>query len=52
EKIRKWLSPPDSSKTRNEADEKRQVDTCSWFLEGERFRDWQARPGFLWVQGK
>ncbi|KDR67891.1 hypothetical protein GALMADRAFT_146882 [Galerina marginata CBS 339.88] len=52
EKIRKWLSPPDSSKTCNEADEKRQVDTCSWFLEGGRFRDWEARPGFLWVQGK
>ncbi|KDR66348.1 hypothetical protein GALMADRAFT_1157619 [Galerina marginata CBS 339.88] len=52
EKIRKWLSPPDSSKNRNEADEKRQVDTCSWFLEGWRFREWEANPGFLWVRGK
>ncbi|KDR70451.1 hypothetical protein GALMADRAFT_76153, partial [Galerina marginata CBS 339.88] len=52
EKIRGWLSPPDTSKNRNEADEKRQVDTCSWFLDGERFHEWQGTPGFLWVKGK
>ncbi|KDR74883.1 hypothetical protein GALMADRAFT_249794 [Galerina marginata CBS 339.88] len=50
--IRKWLSPPDSSKTRYEADERRQSDTCSWFLEGSRFLEWKAIPGFLWVKGK
>ncbi|KDR66367.1 hypothetical protein GALMADRAFT_147954, partial [Galerina marginata CBS 339.88] len=52
EKIRKWLSPPDTSRNRNEADEIRQINTCSWFLEGERFRHWEAKPGFFWVHGK
>ena len=51
-KIKNWLSPPDSSKNRHEADEKRQVDTCSWFLDGERFLEWQENPGFLWIKGK
>jgi hypothetical protein len=36
----------------NEAQDKRQVDTCAWFLEGDRFRAWQEKPGFLWVKGK
>lgn len=52
DKINKWLSPPDSSKNRNEADEKRQVDTCSWFLNREHFLEWQTNPGFLWIKGK
>ena len=47
-----WLAAPDSSKNLNEARDKRQVDTCAWFLEGERFRTWQETPGFLWVKGK
>ena len=37
---------------KNEASDKRQFDTCAWFLEGERFRMWQENPGFLWVNGK
>ena len=52
EKIRHWLAAPDSSKNKNEARDKRQADTCAWFLEGERFRMWQENPGFLWVKGK
>ena len=36
----------------NEARDKRQVNTCAWFLEGERFRVWQENPGFLWIKGK
>ncbi|KDR74231.1 hypothetical protein GALMADRAFT_571929 [Galerina marginata CBS 339.88] len=50
--VNKWLSAPDSSRFRNEAHEKREVDTCSWFLNGERFIRWQENPGFLWVKGK
>ncbi|KDR83294.1 hypothetical protein GALMADRAFT_48856, partial [Galerina marginata CBS 339.88] len=50
--IHKWLSPPDSSRNRNEAHGKRQDDTCSWFLESERFLKWLENPGFLWVKGK
>ncbi|KAF8962153.1 hypothetical protein BDZ97DRAFT_2059804, partial [Flammula alnicola] len=52
EKIYKWLSAPDSSRNRNEALDKRQADTCSWFLDGERFHDWIETPGFLWIKGK
>ena len=52
DKIRQWLAAPDSSRNLNEARDKRQVDTCTWFLEGERFREWQENPGFLWVKGK
>jgi hypothetical protein len=29
---------------KNEARDKRQVDTFAWFLEGERFRMWQKKP--------
>ena len=36
----------------NEARDKRQVDTCAWFLEGDRFRVWKENAGFLWVKGK
>ena len=50
--IRTWLSAPDSSRNQNEASDKRQVDTCAWFLEGDRFHVWQENPGFLWVKGK
>ena len=52
EKIRQWLAAPDSSRNQNEARDKRQVDTCTWFFEGERFRAWRKNPGFLWVKGK
>ncbi|KIJ94633.1 hypothetical protein K443DRAFT_641295, partial [Laccaria amethystina LaAM-08-1] len=52
DKIREWLRRPESSRNQNEAREKRQKDTCSWFLEGERFLEWQKKPGFLWVKGK
>ena len=50
--IHAWLAAPDSSKNKNEASDKHQVDSCAWFLEGERFRMWQENPGFLWVKGK
>jgi hypothetical protein len=50
--VRQWLAAPDSSKNRNEARDKYQDNTCAWFLEGERFREWQEKPGFLWIKGK
>ena len=52
EKIRQWLGAPDSSRNQNEARDKRQVNTCAWFFEEERFRVWKENPGFLWVKGK
>uniref|UniRef100_A0A8H8CH39 NACHT domain-containing protein n=1 Tax=Psilocybe cubensis TaxID=181762 RepID=A0A8H8CH39_PSICU len=56
EKIFKWLWPSDRpidiSKNYNEAHGKRQRQTCSWFLEDERFGRWLHHPGFIWVHGK
>ena len=49
--IFRWLSAPDSSKNYNEAREKHQKDTCSWFLNGTRFRDLQENGGFVWIKG-
>jgi hypothetical protein len=51
EKVLKWLSAPDSSKNYNEAREKHQKDTCSWFLDGTWFRDLQDKAGILWIKG-
>ena len=51
EKIFRWLSAPDSSKNYNEAREKHQKDTCSWFLNGTQFRDLQENGGFVWIKG-
>ena len=51
EKISRWLSAPDSSKNYNEAREKHQKDTCSWFLNGMQFRDFQEKGGILWIKG-
>ena len=51
EKIFRWLSVPDSSKNYNEAREKHQEDTCSWFLNGTWFRDLQENAGILWIKG-
>ena len=49
--IFRWLSAPDSSKNYNEARDKHQKDTCSWFLNGIRFRDLQENGGFVWIKG-
>jgi len=49
--IFRWLSAPDSSKNYNETREKHQKDTCSWFLNGTRFRDLQENGGFVCIKG-
>src|SRR4051812_12575205 len=46
-KIERWLSPPDSTKNYQEALQTRQKGTCSWFLDGESFTEWLARPDVL-----
>ena len=51
-KIERWLSPPDSTKNYQEALQNRQEGTCSWFLDGKWFTEWQARPDvLLWIKG-
>jgi hypothetical protein len=49
--IRQWLSAPDSSKNYHESREKHQTTTCSWFLNGMRFRKLQEKADFLWIKG-
>ncbi|KAH9478134.1 hypothetical protein JR316_0008587 [Psilocybe cubensis] len=55
-KIIEWLwhsGPPlNFSQNYNEANKKRQGETCSWFLEDERFGQWLHHSGFIWVYGK
>ncbi|KAH9478142.1 hypothetical protein JR316_0008595 [Psilocybe cubensis] len=55
-KIIEWLwhsAPPlNFSQNYNEANKKRQGETCSWFLEDERFGQWLHHSGFIWVYGK
>ena len=51
EKVLKWLSAADSSKNYNEAREKHEKDTCSWFLDGTWFCDLQDKAGILWING-
>ncbi|KAF8196082.1 hypothetical protein BJ912DRAFT_847098, partial [Pholiota molesta] len=50
-KIYQWLSAPDSSKNYNDA-QMMHEGTCSWFLDGERFREFQEKADFLWIKGK
>ena len=52
DKVYKWLFPPDSSRNYNEAREKFQKDTCSWFTDGTRFEEWKMKADILlWVYG-
>jgi hypothetical protein len=52
DKIYQWLSAPDSSKNYNDARKKHQKGTCSWFLDGKHFREFQEKADFLWIKGK
>src|SRR6202451_2575857 len=52
EKIYRWLSPPDPSSNHNDACEKRQDSTGTWFVEGKQFADWKNDPNsFVWLYG-
>ena len=51
--IRNWLSPIDTSGSYNEAREKCQEQTGSWFIEGETFNEWKEEADkLLWIHGK
>ena len=51
--IRSWLSPIDTSGNYNEAREKRQKQTGSWFIEGKTFNEWKEEADkLLWIYGK
>ncbi|CAH0019738.1 unnamed protein product [Clonostachys rhizophaga] len=52
ERLRKWLSAPDPYINLVNALEKHHYGTCSWFLKGDKFREWmQGTRRTLWVRG-
>ncbi|KAL2819101.1 purine and uridine phosphorylase [Aspergillus granulosus] len=51
-KIKKWLSPPDTSTNLNEAQKKQHKGTGSWFLESRKFKEWKSGTHrYLWLHG-
>ncbi|KAJ7832151.1 ankyrin repeat-containing domain protein [Mycena olivaceomarginata] len=52
ERLEKWLqSPPDMSQKQHDTEKLRKDGTGHWFLEGDRFIEWQDHAGFLWIEG-
>lgn len=52
EKIKKWLSPPDTSSNSNHARGKRHTGTGAWFLDSTAFREWRlGTRQHLWLYG-
>ncbi|KAL8371295.1 hypothetical protein RB595_001230 [Gaeumannomyces hyphopodioides] len=54
DKIQRWLSPADPSTNANQAREKRQVGTGTWFLKSSAFQEWRSGSPFrrhLWLSG-
>ena len=51
-KVRKWLSPPDTSTNFNEAKKTRYPGTGSWFLKSQPFVEWKSGSRrHLWLRG-
>ncbi|KAJ6487592.1 hypothetical protein C8R45DRAFT_252300 [Mycena sanguinolenta] len=51
-KLEEWLrSPPDMRQKQHETQKLRREGTGRWFLEGNKFIEWQDNPGSLWIQG-
>ena len=52
EKIYGWLSAPDPSSNHNDACDKRQDFTGTWFVDGQPFSDWKNDPdSFILLYG-
>ena len=52
DKVRKWLSPPDTSTNVNAAKEKRHKGTGTWFLTSAAFLEWKSGSRrHLWLHG-
>ncbi|KAJ7618021.1 ankyrin repeat-containing domain protein [Roridomyces roridus] len=51
-KLEEWLqSPLDMRHKQHETQKLRHAGTGRWFLEGERFLEWQDNAGSFWIQG-
>ncbi|OLN86260.1 Ankyrin repeat domain-containing protein 50-like protein 2 [Colletotrichum chlorophyti] len=52
EKMKRWLSPPDTSTNSNKARESRHEGTGTWFLESAAFKEWKlGSRQHLWLHG-
>jgi hypothetical protein len=51
EKLRSWLAPPNPSVNHNIACDLQHHGTATWFIEGNRFREWKANGSLLWIRG-
>jgi hypothetical protein len=51
EKLRTWLSPPDSSINHNTARETRHHGTTAWFIQSTKFQEWKNNGSLLWING-
>ncbi|KAF7341267.1 HET-domain-containing protein [Mycena venus] len=52
EKLETWLgSPPDMKQMQHDTEKLRTEGTGQWFLQDERFIDWENNAGMLWIEG-
>ncbi|KAF7341232.1 p-loop containing nucleoside triphosphate hydrolase [Mycena venus] len=52
EKLETWLgSPPDMKQMQNDTEKLRTEGTGQWFLQDERFIEWENNAGILWIEG-
>ena len=51
EKLRTWLSPPDSSINHNNACKMQHTGTAMWFIQGSTFQDWKKNGSLMWIRG-
>ncbi|KAF8193116.1 ankyrin repeat-containing domain protein [Mycena galopus ATCC 62051] len=52
EKLEKWLgSPPDMKQKQHDTAQLHKQGTGKWFLESEKFVEWEQNAGSLWVEG-
>ncbi|KAF8504920.1 hypothetical protein F5888DRAFT_813389 [Russula emetica] len=52
EKLKNWLSPPNSSTNHNIARKAHHKGTTSWFFQGGIFKEWKRSSSLLWIHGK
>ncbi|KAF8193134.1 ankyrin repeat-containing domain protein [Mycena galopus ATCC 62051] len=52
EKLEKWLgSPPDMKQKQHDTAQLHKQGTGQWFLESEKFLEWEQNAGSLWIEG-
>jgi hypothetical protein len=52
EKLEKWLQySPDMMKRQDNTQKLQHEGTGSWFLDGNQFKGWKEKPGWLWIRG-